>query len=183
MDVVNHLEKYLGIIQEGIKLDDRKFHVSLSIFNGVPFSDTHTFVTLGLNRYDLMKNDFNYNLELLFFAEKQFKKDDISKFLLTMTERYIETKMMPWKGDVYFFGDYIYPQSKMKHFYITSPVFYPDGIESVLIKRKKVIFPWVFPIHDSEASFINQFGYDAFETLLEEKEVSSFGDLFRAAII
>ncbi|HEZ6058338.1 TPA: suppressor of fused domain protein, partial [Neisseria meningitidis] len=53
MITVEHLEHYLGEIENGIKCLDRRYHLSVSVFPSQPYKGVTTFSTLGLNRYDL----------------------------------------------------------------------------------------------------------------------------------
>lgn len=179
MELIKHLEKYLGEINEGIKLNDREYNISVSIFKNMPFEGINSYCTLGMSKYLLFHNSKEFRIELIFGSEERFEKSAIARLLLTFSERLITTGTAPFLGNVFDFNDYIYPNSRMSKLYITSPVFYQPDFQVCNTASSNVIFPWVFPIHDSEAEFIKANGYDFFESYLEENDINSFWDLLR----
>lgn len=183
MKLINHIEKYLGEIQEGQALEDAKYNVSMSIFKNTPFEQVNTYTSLGLSNYVLFRNNKKYRMEIVFGAENTFDKISISKFLLNFVESLIQSQVSPYKGDFFRFGESIYPQSSMNSLYVTTPIFYPEEFQTLEIKGEKIIFPWVFPIYEQEVDYIIEKGYGNFESLLEEKRVDTFWDLFRESVV
>ena len=70
---------------------------------------------------------------------------------------------------------------EMKHIYYTIPIFWEklQGIE-----YENIIINWLYmvPISDKELEYIEEFGDEKFEELLEEKNVDVF-DIYRKSII
>lgn len=178
MEVINHLERYLGEIKEGIRLDDRQFHISMSIFCNTPFDDVNSYASLGLSSFLLSKG---VRLELIFTAGKEFDSRKVALFFLAFCEGIAKSGISPNQGTVYDFGDAIYPECKMRKIYVTTPVFYEEDIQILQYDSTKVIFPWIFPIYESEALYIEQNGHDEFESYLEEAEIDNFWDLYRSS--
>lgn len=70
---------------------------------------------------------------------------------------------------------------EMKHIYYTVPIYWENlqGIE-----YENTIINWIFmiPISDNELNYIDQYGDEKFEKLLEENEVDVF-DIYRKSIL
>lgn len=73
------------------------------------------------------------------------------------------------------------PDSEMKHLVLLSPVFW-SKYRYLETKGTSVSWLLAVPVSDRECAFIKQFGINAFDELLEEKEADIF-DLYRDSIV
>jgi len=177
--VIEHLESNLGKITKGIKLSDSVHNISIGLFKNQPFFGINTLATIGLSNYKLSVLNKTFNMELILGIEDYHDESLVSKFLLSFSEYLINKEVAPYKGDVFDFNEKIIPNSEMCSVYITNPIFYKSGFQSLSTVEKNIIFPWVFPIYKSESLFIKKNGWENFEIFLEENRINTFWDLHR----
>lgn len=75
-----------------------------------------------------------------------------------------------------------YPDIEMKHIYFTLPFLWEDKLENFSLNGMNICFLLVIPISDNELNFLNQYGKEAFETLLEDNNIDIF-NLNRKSIL
>ncbi len=173
MKLVNHIEKYVGEISYGILRNH--LNLSVAVIENKPISNLKTFVTLGLNQYDI---GYKSRFELLFVCKLEIKSDEISSMLLWLAERIIVDKKIILCGEVIFLSQNI-SISKMKAFYVAMPFYFDDDFQVVNYFDNDVVFPLLIPIYESEAKLIQQKGWRSFENFLYQKQIDNLYDLNR----
>jgi len=74
------------------------------------------------------------------------------------------------------------PDSPVPHLYFTSPFIWENELKTLDVGTKKVSWLLAIPISDAEYDFLERYGYESFENMLEEKEVDIF-ELYRTSSI
>ncbi|WP_123868181.1 hypothetical protein [Chryseobacterium lactis] len=73
MKIVEHLENYIGKISNAINITDKKYNVTISLYENTPFKEVRTYSTLGMNRYFI---DFYY--EFIIVCGNNFNKNEVA---------------------------------------------------------------------------------------------------------
>ncbi|MCQ9641432.1 suppressor of fused domain protein [Chryseobacterium sp. WG14] len=174
MKVIEHLEKYIGEISRGADIVDKKYDLTISLYDNIPFEGIRTFITLGLNRYFI-----DYYFELIFVCKSNYDENEIASFLTSFSEYLIDGKKGILKGDVITFDFTLTSETKMNSLYFTLPFYFDYDLQELQLEDRAVIFPLIIPIYNEEAELIREKGWNSFEEFLEENEIDDLWDLNR----
>lgn len=174
MKVVEHLEKYIGEISRAVNITDKKYNLTISLLDDIPFEGIRTYTTLGMNRYF---NDYYY--EFIFVCEERYDENEIASFLTSFAEYLIDGKKGVRKGDVRTFDFAMTSETKMNSLYFTLPFYFDDDLQELQLEDRAVVFPLIIPIYNEEAELIKEKGWKSFEEFLEENEIDNLWDLSR----
>ncbi|MBT2622519.1 suppressor of fused domain protein [Chryseobacterium sp. ISL-6] len=174
MIVVEHLEKHLGTISRGADIIDKKYNITISIYDSIPFEDIRTYSTLGMSRYFV-----DYYYEFIFVCMAKYDGNEIASFLTSFAEYLIDNKKGVFRGDVLSFDFAMTSETKMNSLYFTLPFYFDDNLSQLQVEDKAVIFPLIIPIYQEETELIRKKGWSAFENFLEENEINDLWDLKR----
>lgn len=174
MKIVEHLEKHIGEISSSVDIDDKHYHVTISLYNNTPFEGIRTFSTLGVNRYFI-----DYYYEFIFVCMVKYNENEISSFLISLSEYLIDRKIGVKRGDVLSLDFTITPETKMSSLYFSLPFYFDDDLQELKLEDRSIIFPLIIPIYSSEALLIEQKGWEKFEEFLEDNEIDNLWDLNR----
>lgn len=174
MNVIEHLEKYIGLISKGADVVDKRYNLTISTYYDIPFENLSTFSTLGLNKYYL-----DYYYEFIIVAHKEFDESEIISFLTSFSEFLIDNKRAVRRGDVLSFDFSLFSETKMNSVYITLPFYFEDGLQELTIENKTIIFPLIIPVYDEEAKLIQKKGWESFESFLEDNDIDDLWNFKR----
>ncbi|WP_333597404.1 suppressor of fused domain protein [Chryseobacterium flavum] len=175
MKIVEHLETYISKISRGISIVDRKYKISISVYDNCPYDSHRTFTTLGLSHYFI-----DYYYEFILVCKSRFNENEIASFLTSFSEFLLDNKKGIKRGDVMTFDFNITSETKMNSLYFTLPFYFDDELQQLELEDRKVIFPIIIPIYDEEAELIKEKGWETFEAYLEENEIDNLTDLGRS---
>ncbi|MDR4954652.1 suppressor of fused domain protein [Chryseobacterium sp. ES2] len=178
MKIVKHLEKYIGEISNAINITDKRYEVTISLYENIPFEEIRTYSTLGLNRYFV-----GYYFEFILVCENKFSKDEIASFLTSFSEYVIEQKINVQRGDVISFDFTMTSETKMNSLYFTLPFYFDENLQQLDLEERSVIFPLIIPVYNEEAQLIREKGWNSFEEFLEENEIDNLWDLNREVYV
>ncbi|CAM1367914.1 Suppressor of fused protein [Tenacibaculum litopenaei] len=175
MNLVNHLERNLGLIDKGWNPNHNYQGVQCVGFKDEPYEELYTYSTLGLSDFLLEKDGKKYRFELLLSVEQSCKSDEIASFLINFGEYLIEKQEVLLRGEVKSFENSIFTKSKFYGVYISIPVFFDDDFHIYKVdENNTVIFVSLIPLYKSEIEFIKNNGWELFEDLLEEEDMADF---------
>lgn len=183
MSIIEHLEGHLGLIDQGWKDRTAPGNISVVCFRDRPFKDIVTYSTLGLSHFELpMSNGRYIREELIFTAYRNFDGAQISSFLSTIAEYIIHRNKALIRGEFIGPATPIILGTLLNSTYSTVPMIFEESFYVYDEVEPPVVFVWVLPIHDEEATYIRFNGWDKFEDLLEKKNPELW-DLARAPIV
>lgn len=171
--VPGHLEKQLGPITKSWKFVGSDEHGDLQVvrFEDQPVERSVTFTTLGLSDRILRADDGReLREELVFSCWLRFEHLDIPSVLNHVVDHYCNDHRALLKGQVLGPGGPLFAGSQLEAIYCYSPVYFPDSFARVEGVEPPVQFVWLVPITDSEAHFVRDRGWDAFEDLLVSRD-------------
>lgn len=174
MKVIEHLEKYIGEISRGADIDDRRYNVTIALYDKIPFEDIRTYSTLGMNR-----NFIDYYYEFIFVCIAKYNENEIASFLTSFAEYLIDNEKGVRRGDVLSFDFTMTSETKMNSLYFTLPFYFDNDLQELRLEDRTVIFTLIIPIYNEEAKLIKEKGWSKFEEFLEENEVDNLWNLNR----
>lgn len=175
MDLIQHIEKHVGRIENSWQLPDFPSFQVLR-FRNQPNSGITTFCTLGMSRAKLhLPNLRLVKLEFIFsIKEGLYDDEDVASFLLTFTQSIIESGTAVLRGEVIGPGPPIFSNCKSNNIYCSIPVFFGDEFDLFDSKPIQTVFVWLIPLTETDANFIKVNGWRRFEDELEKIETTSF---------
>ncbi len=153
MKIVEHLENYIGKISNAINITDKKYNVTISLYENTPFEEVRTYSTLGMNRYFI---DFYY--EFIIVCGNNFNKNEVASFLTSFAEYLIEQNKGVRQGDVISFDFTMNSGTTMNSLYFTLPFYFDENLQQLDLEERSVIFPLIIPIYHEEAQLIREKG-------------------------
>jgi len=183
-DIVEHVESYLGKIDQGWNAPpESKNRFSVARFRNQPVEGMSTYVTLGLNHHVLsMAEKREVRQELVFSTFESVPSDEIVSFLLRFTDLVLSRHEALLRGQVIGPGKPLFPGSAMNAIYVSMPVIFDEGFNTFEGSSPPSVLVWLVPIFESEARYVQEHGWEAFEDILE-KEDPDLWDLNRLPVI
>lgn len=180
MDLIKHIEKYLGIITGGESVTiEEHGKVILLQFENQPFENVITHMTLGLSNHNLRLNDQKeVRMEVIISVCKEQNSPTLNDLLLYVSNKMLVNHKAILRGQVIHLPDNI-SLGSFSSLYVSNPVFFEDEFASLNEIEPNVVFAWLFPIYKSEADFIHREGWNKFENFLQENEIDNFWNLNR----
>ena len=80
-----------------------------------------------------------------------------------------------------YFPEFV-PSSALRHLYLTAPFLWQNNLTTLDCGTKKISWLLAMPISDPEYSYLKEYGDQAFERLLEERDVN-VSDLERPSVV
>jgi hypothetical protein len=170
MNALEHLEKFLGPVQQGWGSTEGSAGVQVCLFQGQPFDGAVTYATVGLSDHVLfMKERRPVRQELVFSVHERHAGDDWPSLLFFLSERLLREHRALLRGDVVPLGAPLRPGSGSQWLYTSLPILYGDGFSTLEDTEPATVFAWLFPINKSEMAEMAKRGWDAFEDTLERE--------------
>ncbi|MFD0894153.1 suppressor of fused domain protein [Luteolibacter ambystomatis] len=185
LKIAGHLAAVFGGKPEVVRFHDEsgKHHVDVLRCPDAPERGVVSFATVGLSDHprEVEGMDKPVCLELTGGCNAD-KAEAFASILSTAAFCSIKEGWPVYPGAV--FGDLVsmYGVSRtMQHVMFTEP-FPWDELEPVKLTEKEVLWLMMIPVSESEAVYAEEHGFEALETLFEEKEVDVF-DLERTPVV
>lgn len=174
MKVAEHLEQYIGKIAKGAEIENRRYNLTISLYENVPFDGIRTYSTLGMNRYFI-----DHYYEFIFVCMAKYNENEIISFLTSFSEYIIDRKKGVLRGDVISFDFNMTSETEMNSLYFSLPFYFEDDLQELMLPDKSIVFPLIIPIYKEEVKLIEEKGWEKFEEFLEENEIDNSWDLKR----
>lgn len=180
MELINHIEKYLGKITSGESITTEEFgKLQFLKFENQPFENIVTYSTLGLSNHILnIKDGKDVRMELIASVNDTEEGSAINDLLHYIAHKMLINHKAILRGQVIPIPNNILRNS-FESVYVSIPVFFEEEFASLKGTDPDVIFAWVFPLFRNEADFIQKEGWNKFEDYLQENEIDNFWDLKR----
>lgn len=171
MDLIEHIEKHLGNIEQGWKDDESDENFQIISFHNSPCEDFRTFMSLGLSEYILQRSsEKKMRMEVVFTAMTKNLTQQIVAFLFSVCEAIIHRKKAVCRGEVIPLDSSVIEQVGFHSVYCTSPQYFEDTFDIYEEVDPNIVIVWLVPIFRVEAKFIGDNGWESFEELLETKD-------------
>lgn len=181
--ITKHLEAHLGTIARG--WSDENHHQTPSVvrFDNVPEKQVATFSTLGLSAHILKMRDAREVREEFILAVRQpIPQEQILLFIFAAADGLLTDHRALLRGELIGDGTPIVPGSSCSYAYSAIPTLFADTFHVDESTTPPTVMVWLIPITAQEATYVKVSGWDAFETLLEERQPDLF-DLARGSIV
>ncbi len=185
-NLIDFYERYLGQIEYNwnSKEEDCIHNFEVVVIENTPFDEAATFATLGMSNkalYDFKKVEFYQ--ELVFVAKKNFGDENIPGILMQVADMVLNSGKLLFRGDLIGPAGPIFEDSDLEALYVTAPAYFDDDFQMVHLEpNKDTIIVWLVPITKKEAEYVEKYGWEKFEDLLEEYD-PDLTDFYRKSIV
>lgn len=183
--VIEHYESVLGPIRVGWATgpDGDAMPFQVVRFDKGSSPGIISFATLGLGGFPLSSPTSGRAIrhELLMLAPKEMESSAIPSLLLQVGSAALQGRRALVRGDVIGPHGRLLPETSLEALYVTAPVYLPDEFATCEGEDGPVVVAWLVPISASEANYVANKGWDAFEDRLVEQD-PDLTDFSRAAI-
>lgn len=171
MSLIQHVENHLGSIDRGWKDNETGKSLQIVSFLDCPGETISTFLSLGMSGEVLeMSDSKKVRQELVFSVYTIAISSMIVSFLMSLCEAIISRGKAVLRGEVIPLSTGLAQRIGFEFVYCTIPVFFEDDFCSYDETSPSTVFVWVLPIYRSEANYIEKYGWQSFEDLLEAKD-------------
>lgn len=175
--MINHIEKYIGIISHGSKSDSgSQYKLNIATILYSLGKDLKTYITLGLSKYDL---NYKSRFEIVFICSSKYDENQIFSFLRWLAETIIENKKILLRGQVIYLPRSIVDSTKMDAVYVSAPFYFDDGFQVYYDEHYNTVFPLLVPLYKQEAELVETKGWNIFEQFLLDNEIDNLWDMER----
>lgn len=180
MDLIEHIEKYLGTITGGESVIIEEYgKIILLQFENQPFEDIITHMTLGFSNHNLHINEQKeVRMEVIISVCKEQNNITLDDLLIHISNKMLINHKAILRGQVIPIPSTI-SLGSFSSLYVSIPVFHDDDFASLKDVEPNIVFAWLFPIYENEAEFIQREGWNRFEDFLQENDIDNFWDLTR----
>lgn len=169
--MIEHIERYLGEIDQGWKDDNSSEGLQVVFFRDCPSETVTTFLSLGLSEHVLwLQEDKEVRQELVFSVYSLPNSELVVSLLMSLCEAIIGRGKAVLRGEVIPFSTALVEITRFSAVYCTIPVFFDDEFCSYEGSSPPTVMVCVLPIHQCEVEFIAANGWESFEDLLESKD-------------
>lgn len=175
-DIVKHLERFLGPIENGWKDNDQQFsEIQIISFKNTPFESTYSFATLGVSNHVLnLSTSKRVRQELLFASYDLDFENNIVSLLFSVSESIVQSHKALFRGQVVKIPPEAVQIFGFDGLYCSIPVFYDEDFYTYNESEPPTVFVMLIPIYNAEINYINVNGWEKFEDLMEEKDPDLF---------
>ena len=183
---VNSIMKPEGLVPEECLVfadDTNQNSIDIYIGENRPDIGINTYSTIGLSKYpiDLICEDGReIRVEYIGMCNSDFH--EFSNIVASCAFNIIKDNYIckPGMVAVDAIADYC-DELEMKHIYYTVPIIW-ENLQGIEYDNKIINWLYMVPISDKELEYINEYGDEKFEELLEEKNINVF-DIYRKSIL
>jgi len=173
--LVRHLERHLGPVAGEWDTDPDGNELPFSIVHFAPVAEgqappgTEVFMTLGLSDYEL--GEHGARIELMMIAPTGMTAGTVPPILHHAGVMPIDADAPPELGDIYTEVDGMREVSPMDTLYVGRPLYQKREFSPFDNGFERVHVLWLIPVHDDEAAFVEDEGWQAFEQLMWDLDV------------
>jgi len=171
VDIVEHLEQFLGPITAGWSkdADGNQQHAQILKFSEGANGGIASYATLGLSHRKLGLPDKEpVRIELLMMVRKGIFERYVPSLMQQLVGDLIHGGTAPLRGEVIGPRGRIDPDTCLEAFFVYNPVYLPDEFGTYKDTDGPVLIVWLIPLFREEASFAQTKGGEALAGLLLE---------------
>lgn len=175
MDIVGHIETFLGEISQGWKDWNASNDIQVVCFRDKPRQSVDTFSTLGMSNHILnLPGERKVRQELVLPVSGATSSSTIVSYLLFVSDVAINCHRALLRGQVIRLPKEAMETLGFEAVYCAMPVFLADNFATFDGTNPPTVIVWVLPIHRTEADYIDRYSWDRFEHVLEGHDPDLF---------
>ena len=186
MTLIDHVEKYLGKIQEGwtTTFEGKALPFQVARTARGPAPNSVAYVTLGVSGQPMPSpmSDKQIRQEFVMAVATPDMQAGIPGLLQQVATEVLARNRPLLRGEVIGPRGPLFQDSSAQALYVSLPAYFPDEFavyESA--SHGPVVMAWLVPITSKEAQFISRYGWDRFEDELVEKDPDLL-DVYRRSL-
>ncbi len=179
--VGRHYSQFFGKPNNGysILLDQHpEGHYDIVEYKDVPWGGAVTLATYGFS--DIHLHPFRQ--ELVFSCYERFVSEELVAWIAGVEQNVATCRHALQQGEVLWARRPLSSSTVMEAMYSAVPTYFPDEFQVVDAKGVKIDIGWLIPLYRSEANWIEEQGWRAFEVALVEGDPDVM-DLTRSPIM
>ncbi len=175
MKLIEHMESRLGRLAEGWSVDPESNPMPFQIgrFQDGVLPGVTTYATIGLSKHSLRSRTSGRGIhqELMLSVNSQIASAIFPALIHQLAMGKLERGEAILRGDVIGPQGPVIPESSLEAFYAAIPVYYDDAFSAVDLESGiRAVMVWMVPIGTTEADFVAEAGWSAFESKLSEQD-------------
>lgn len=172
MNLVQHLERELGKIDEGWSVDanGKEAPFQVARFRNGSIRDAVAFSTVGLGRFPFHWKGGHIRIELLIIVREQLADSPIPNVLQWTGAKVLSSGIPLLRGEVVKLPSAPFVDSAMTSVYSAVPVYFPDSFAVCKEDSVDVAIAWLIPISENEANYVSRHGWSKFEEKLASED-------------
>jgi hypothetical protein len=120
--------------------------------------------------------------ELVFGCHERYACGEVAGLLADVAGRIVKSGVPHFWGDLIDLGGPVLPGVKEEALYVSQPVFWPHGFETIPRENPTTWVAWLVPVYRSEVRHVAAFGGHDFDIRVEEEDADLL-DLGRRALV
>jgi hypothetical protein len=181
--LIDHVESTVGRIEFGWRHEGSASGITVVRARDQPYEGASTYVTLGVSRHVLkMSTGRDVRQEFIVAADARFESTHVASFLQTFAEFVTEGHQALLRGQVIGPSEPVIPSIRLNAIYTAIPVLHDKRLRTFDGTEPPTVFAWIVPIHEEEADYVRQQGWEAFEERLEAADID-LCDLGRDSVV
>ncbi len=162
---------------------DEQNHIDILSSLNSPEEGITSYSTIGLSSYPLIKDDKEYPTRVEFVGTASNDFSLFANALATAAFNISVSRFFCYPGAIFTDVLSVHKVSKtMCSFLLTPPFLWEGSLETIVIDGLSIAWLMAIPISISEERYAAEYGSDALEDILEEKEIDIF-DLNRPSVV
>jgi hypothetical protein len=155
--------------------DDRQFALDILECSDCPHPGTTSYSTLGLSDHPMRQDGKEFPVRVELVAACDSNVEWFPNVISTAAFYIMRSGWLCSPGKVLQNALHMYdPSHALRHLYFTAPSLWQGQLETVQLETKKVAWLLAVPIAEPEYEFLQKYGDERFEDLLEGCEVDIF---------
>lgn len=179
--LVQHIEKHLGVIQGGWSRDAFGVAQDYTVVRTAsgPTLGTECMCTVGLGHHGLRSRVstrvIHHELLMIFRSASGVRGRPAA--IQDCARRARESGFAFLRGDIVRAPGRAIAGTRFDALYVSLPAYLPDSFASCIEPGVgEIVFAWLVPVYESEARYVAQHGWEAFENILEENDPDLLDD-------
>jgi hypothetical protein len=160
--LIAHLERYLGRIEVGSRVESAEEGSSFQIIRHEGNEFWTAYSTLGVSAH-LLATAEGKTARFEFMTLAQKPGQWAVSCLADVAEWHLGRHQGPRRGEVFGPAGPLVPGSQMEAFYVASPVYFDDAFAECDEADGPIVIVWLVPITAAEASYIRAVGWHRWE--------------------
>ena len=184
--LIEHLEAYLGRIESGWKPHDwADPAIQVAEFRHGQVPGVTVIGTVGLSSFGMASPVSRKEIrqELFVMVRDGQLESGLSAALDQVARECVRTDTPVLRGQVIRKQSQLLRRGDFVALYATLPIYYPSSFWTLRpAADDEIVFCWLLPIKDKEASYVHQHGWSTFEEILDKARFDVF-DLNRPSLV
>ncbi|WP_250627765.1 suppressor of fused domain protein [Pinirhizobacter soli] len=180
MTIIDHIRTYVGAPTDVWDDSAGEIDLRLATIRGVPDPEVDTWITIGLGKHVLrLPSGKDVRQEFVFSHRRTIPDSAVNSLLFFICEICLSRHAAYAKGDLIELPAEAITSTGVTALYCTSPIQFDDAFDVYEGTDPPTVFVWLTPITTSEVLFVQENGWQLFESRLDAENTDVYDALRR----